>query len=46
MGAEGRRRFADQFRHETMTRQLRSLYQRLLVGVPAGGDVGGPLVTA
>jgi glycosyltransferase involved in cell wall biosynthesis len=30
MGAEGRRRFADQFRHETMTRQLRSLYERLL----------------
>ena len=23
-------RFADQFRHETMTRQLRSLYERLL----------------
>jgi glycosyltransferase involved in cell wall biosynthesis len=30
MGAEGRRRFADQFRHETMTSQLRSLYERLL----------------
>jgi glycosyltransferase involved in cell wall biosynthesis len=30
MGQEGRRRFADQFRHETMTRQLRSLYERLL----------------
>ncbi|HEV3163020.1 MAG TPA: glycosyltransferase family 4 protein [Isosphaeraceae bacterium] len=30
MGAEGRRRFADQFRHETMTDQLRSLYDRLL----------------
>ncbi len=30
MGREGRRRFADQFRHETMTRQLRSLYERLL----------------
>ncbi|MBX6314388.1 MAG: glycosyltransferase family 4 protein [Isosphaeraceae bacterium] len=30
MGAEGRRRFADQFRHETMTAQLRSLYARLL----------------
>lgn len=30
MGAEGRRRFADQFRHETMTDQLRSLYERLL----------------
>jgi glycosyltransferase involved in cell wall biosynthesis len=30
MGQEGRRRFADQFRHETMTRRLRSLYERLL----------------
>jgi glycosyltransferase involved in cell wall biosynthesis len=30
MGREGRARFADQFRHETMTRQLRSLYERIL----------------
>lgn len=30
MGQEGRRRFADQFRHQTMTRQLRELYQQLL----------------
>jgi glycosyltransferase involved in cell wall biosynthesis len=30
LGQEGRRRFADQFRHETMTRDLRSLYERLL----------------
>ena len=30
LGQEGRRRFADQFRHETMTSQLRSLYERLL----------------
>ena len=30
LGQEGRRRFADQFRHETMTAQLRSLYERLL----------------
>jgi glycosyltransferase involved in cell wall biosynthesis len=30
MGREGRRRFADQFRHETMSRELRSLYERLL----------------
>jgi glycosyltransferase involved in cell wall biosynthesis len=30
LGSEGRRRFADQFRHETMTRQLRLLYERLL----------------
>ncbi len=36
MGAEGRRRFADRFRHETMTRELRSLYERLLTH-PAPG---------
>lgn len=30
LGREGRRRFAHQFRHETMTGQLRSLYERLL----------------
>jgi len=36
LGAEGRRRFADQFRHETMTAQLRSLYERLLAGGPQG----------
>lgn len=30
LGAEGRRRFTDQFRHETMTDQLRILYERLL----------------
>ncbi len=30
MGREGRNRFADQFRAETMTRQLRLLYERLL----------------
>ena len=35
MGREGRARFADRFRHETMTDQLRSLYLRLL---GAGGD--------
>jgi glycosyltransferase involved in cell wall biosynthesis len=34
MGQEGRRRFADQFRHETMTRQLRSLYEELIPGRP------------
>jgi glycosyltransferase involved in cell wall biosynthesis len=37
MGQEGRRRFASQFRHETMTEQLRSLYERLLDVRPAGG---------
>jgi glycosyltransferase involved in cell wall biosynthesis len=35
MGQEGRRRFADQFRHETMARELRSLYERLLQPHPA-----------
>lgn len=30
LGREGRRRFADLFRHETMTRGLRSLYLELL----------------
>jgi glycosyltransferase involved in cell wall biosynthesis len=30
MGQEGRARFAHQFRHETMTAQLRSLYEKLL----------------
>ncbi len=30
LGRQGRARFAEQFRHETMTRQLRSLYERLL----------------
>lgn len=30
LGAEGRRRFTDRFRHEMMTAQLRSLYERLL----------------
>lgn len=32
MGAEGRRRFAHQFRKETMTDELRALYERLLAG--------------
>ena len=36
LGREGRRRFADRFRHETMTAQLRSLYARLLGGEPPG----------
>jgi glycosyltransferase involved in cell wall biosynthesis len=37
MGQEGRRRFADQFRHETMTREIRSLYERLLHGPSTSG---------
>lgn len=32
LGAEGRRRFTDTFRHERMTSQLRALYERLLAG--------------
>jgi glycosyltransferase involved in cell wall biosynthesis len=44
MGADGRRRFADQFRHETMTHQLRSLYERLLEASTAGRRGGGQLV--
>jgi len=34
MGAEGRRRFAHQFRAETMTDELKGLYERLLAGGP------------
>lgn len=34
MGSEGRRRFAHQFRKETMTDELRALYERLLAGQP------------
>jgi glycosyltransferase involved in cell wall biosynthesis len=34
MGQEGRRRFADRFRHESMTDQLQSLYERLLTRSP------------
>jgi len=30
LGSEGRRRFTDQFRHETMTAKLRDLYSELL----------------
>lgn len=30
MGCEGQRRFADQFRHQTMTRRIRELYWRVL----------------
>ena len=34
MGAHGRARFADQFRHQTMTREIRDLYERILNGHP------------
>jgi glycosyltransferase involved in cell wall biosynthesis len=36
MGQEGRRRFADQFRHENSTRRLRALYERVLAAKRAG----------
>jgi glycosyltransferase involved in cell wall biosynthesis len=39
MGREGRSRFGEQFRHETMTRRLRSLYQRLLKLQPNSAGV-------
>ena len=41
LGAEGRRRFTDRFRHQNMTRQIRKLYEGLL-GRPAvpSSDVG------
>jgi glycosyltransferase involved in cell wall biosynthesis len=39
MGREGRSRFGEQFRHETMTRQLRSRYERLLELHPNSGGV-------
>ncbi len=35
-GAEGRRRFADAFRHERMTEAIRRLYAKLLEPPPAG----------
>ena len=39
LGQTGRRLFAEPFRHETMTSQLRLLYERLLADVPRG-DLG------
>jgi glycosyltransferase involved in cell wall biosynthesis len=32
LGEQGRARFTDQFRHETMTRQIRALYEQVLGG--------------
>jgi glycosyltransferase involved in cell wall biosynthesis len=40
MGREGRRRFANQFRHETMTSRLRALYERLLDPTSASASGG------
>jgi glycosyltransferase involved in cell wall biosynthesis len=39
MGRDGRSRFGEQFRHETMTRRLRSLYERLLELQPDAAGV-------
>lgn len=33
LGREGQRRFTDQFRHQTMTRLIRQLYERVLSGI-------------
>ncbi len=45
LGEEGRRRFADTFRHERMTAAIRQLYERILAQrpgfCPAGGDHPG-----
>jgi len=38
LGSTGRTRFAEQFRHEFMTRRVRELYQRLLTSRPPGLD--------
>jgi glycosyltransferase involved in cell wall biosynthesis len=38
LGLEGRRRFADQFRQETMVDQLRSLYSERLQALSPSGD--------
>lgn len=37
LGATGRERFTEQFRHQTMTRRIRALYERVLAG--QGGAV-------
>ncbi|QDT08889.1 glycosyltransferase family 4 protein [Planctomycetes bacterium K23_9] len=39
MGGEGQRRFTEQFRHQTMTRQIRRVYEEVLSGkTPATPD--------
>lgn len=43
LGAEGRLRFADEFRHERMTQQIRALYQRVLA--PPTSVSGQPSAT-
>ncbi|NND97377.1 MAG: glycosyltransferase family 4 protein [Pirellulaceae bacterium] len=41
LGQEGRRRFTDQFRHQTMTRQIRDLYRDVLAHSPSEHKQGG-----
>ncbi|MHB0955652.1 MAG: glycosyltransferase family 4 protein [Pirellulaceae bacterium] len=40
LGSTGRERFTEQFRHQTMTGQLHSLYQRLLQEAAARSETG------
>jgi glycosyltransferase involved in cell wall biosynthesis len=42
LGAEGRRRFTEVFRHERMAAQLRDLYERLLERVQGSGQTTAP----
>ena len=37
LGSEGQRRFTEQFRHQTMTRQIRAVYQKVLAEQRVGG---------
>ena len=39
LGQAGRRRFTDQFRHQTMTRRLREVYSDILAEMNAGSPV-------
>lgn len=38
LGQQGTQRFAEQFRHETMTRRLREIYERVLDTRPIAGS--------
>jgi glycosyltransferase involved in cell wall biosynthesis len=38
MGREGQRRFTDRFRHQTMTRLIRRLYEQVLAGEDFGRE--------
>jgi glycosyltransferase involved in cell wall biosynthesis len=41
MGREGQRRFTDRFRHQTMTRQIRRLYEEVLTGKDVADEARG-----